>query len=152
MSGQVHKWVVLWSFYILPLLLNWRRAGDEGEFPHPGPLPMGEGTIKQKGCGECTTARNNKDNFYLWTVIRRTTTREFPSGIWEEDQCAEDKLRHAVRSFLRICLIAKRVYTVRAKCVKVYLQDCSAYPWDCFAYNENHDSNLEYSAQAKQRT
>jgi len=68
---------------------------------------MGEGTIKQKGCGECTTARNDKDNFDLYTVKRRTTTRDFPSSIWEEDQRAKDELRHAVRSFLRICLIAK---------------------------------------------
>ena len=81
---------------------------------------MGEGTIKQKGCGECTTARNNQDNFDLNTVKRRTTTRKFPSGIWEEDQRAKVELRHVVRSFLSISLIAKRVYTVRAKCVKVY--------------------------------
>ena len=97
---------------------------------------MGEGTIKQKGCGECTTARNDKDKFDLETVKRRTTTRDFPSSIWEEDQRAEDELRHAVRSFLRICLIAKRVYTVPARYVKVYRQDCSTYPQDCVAYNK----------------
>ena len=97
--------------------------------PHPS-LSQWERVIKQKSYGRVHRSLNNKDEVDLWTVIRRTAIREVSSSIWNDKKRggAKDELRHAVRSFLRICLIAKRVYTVRAKCVKVYIQDCSAYP------------------------
>jgi len=85
--------------------------------------------IKQKSYGRVRRSLYNKDKADLM-VYRRTAIREFSSSIWNDKKGggAEGQLRHAVRSFLRICLIAKRVYTGQAKCVKVYPEDCSAYP------------------------
>ena len=40
------------------------------------------------------------------TVYRRTTRREFTNGIWVMKINGEDGLIHAVRSFLRICLLS----------------------------------------------
>jgi len=45
---------------------------------------------------------NNKDRIDLYTVKRRTTTRRFPSGIWDEDQAAEEKPAHLCAPFIEI--------------------------------------------------
>jgi hypothetical protein len=62
---------------------------------------MGE-VIKQKGCGECTTAQIYKDRIDLYTVKRRTTTRQFPSGSWVDDKSAEHKPAHLCAPFIEI--------------------------------------------------
>src|SRR5687768_11465228 len=80
-------------------------------------------------------------------VNRRTAIREFSSSIWNNKKRGgvKDELRHAVRSFLRICLIAKA--SLHRAC-----QICQGLYTGLLAYNENHASNLEYHSQAKHQT